>query len=150
MDPPTPTLSSSEGDALPLYCSPTSSQRVVPSKQPASDVYLPPILTVRSHLRPASMCQANGAYSREQFKPRATRKLEGLDESPSFTSFHEGVGVRGDEQPTGQVRMCLVKYLLLFIPMFLSLGMLAWGHSGCRGKQLGGPFQNFSRMLFNN
>ncbi|XP_016078035.1 PREDICTED: UPF0193 protein EVG1 [Miniopterus natalensis] len=65
-----------KGDALPLYCSPTSSQRVVPSKQPASDVCLPPILTVRSHLRPASMCQANGAYSREQFKPRATRDLE--------------------------------------------------------------------------
>uniref|UniRef100_A0A8C6CA89 Uncharacterized protein n=1 Tax=Monodon monoceros TaxID=40151 RepID=A0A8C6CA89_MONMO len=64
------------GDTLPLQCSPTSSQRVLPSKQPASAIYLPPILAVRSHLRPASMCQANGAYSREQFKPQATRDLE--------------------------------------------------------------------------
>ncbi|EPQ18304.1 hypothetical protein D623_10017518 [Myotis brandtii] len=65
-----------KGEALPLYCSPTSSQRVLPAKQPASAVCLPPILAARSQLRPASMCQANGAYSREQFKPRATRDLE--------------------------------------------------------------------------
>ncbi|XP_011819637.1 PREDICTED: UPF0193 protein EVG1 isoform X3 [Colobus angolensis palliatus] len=65
-----------EGDALPLQCSPTSSQRVLPSKQIASPIYLPPILTARPHLRPANMCQANGAYSREQFKPQATRDLE--------------------------------------------------------------------------
>nr|XP_044635868.1 UPF0193 protein EVG1 isoform X3 [Equus asinus] len=64
------------GGALPLQCSPTSSQRVVPSKQPAPAVYLPPILAARSRLRPASMCQANGAYSREQFKPQAPRDLE--------------------------------------------------------------------------
>ncbi|XP_008563823.1 PREDICTED: UPF0193 protein EVG1-like, partial [Galeopterus variegatus] len=64
------------GDTLPLQCSPTSSQRVSPSKQPASPIYLPPILAARSHLRPASLCQANGAYSREQFKPQATRDLE--------------------------------------------------------------------------
>nr|KAF6451823.1 hypothetical protein HJG59_001830 [Molossus molossus] len=64
------------GGALPLYCSPTTSQRVLPSKQPASAICLPPILTARSSLRPASVCQANGAYSREQFKPRATRTLE--------------------------------------------------------------------------
>ncbi|XP_001916499.4 UPF0193 protein EVG1 isoform X3 [Equus przewalskii] len=64
------------GDPLPLQCSPTSSQRVVPSKQPAPAMYLPPILAARSRLRPASMCQANGAYSREQFKPQAPRDLE--------------------------------------------------------------------------
>ncbi|XP_060044943.1 UPF0193 protein EVG1 isoform X5 [Erinaceus europaeus] len=66
------------GDALPLQCSPTASQRVLPPKQPAGApaIHLPPILAARSHLRPASMCQANGAYSREQFKPRATRDLE--------------------------------------------------------------------------
>nr|XP_019608540.1 PREDICTED: UPF0193 protein EVG1 isoform X1 [Rhinolophus sinicus]XP_019608541.1 PREDICTED: UPF0193 protein EVG1 isoform X1 [Rhinolophus sinicus] len=64
------------GNTLPLQCSPTSSQRVLPSRQPASAIYLPPILAARSHLRPASMCQANGAYSREQFKPQATRDLE--------------------------------------------------------------------------
>ncbi|XP_054399416.2 UPF0193 protein EVG1 isoform X5 [Pongo abelii] len=61
------------GDALPLQCSPTSSQRVLPSKQIASPIYLPPILAARPHLRPANMCQANGAYSREQFKPQATK-----------------------------------------------------------------------------
>ncbi|KAG8511158.1 UPF0193 protein EVG1 [Galemys pyrenaicus] len=64
------------GDTLPLQCSPTSSQRVPPAKQPAPAVYLPPILAAQSHLRPASVCQANGAYSREQFKPQATRDLE--------------------------------------------------------------------------
>ncbi|KAM5334709.1 UPF0193 protein EVG1 isoform 3-T3 [Glossophaga mutica] len=64
------------GDTLPLHCSPTSSQRVLPPKRPDSAVYLPPILGARSHLRPASLCQANGAYTREQFKPRATRDLE--------------------------------------------------------------------------
>ncbi|XP_010611502.1 UPF0193 protein EVG1 isoform X2 [Fukomys damarensis] len=65
-----------KGDPLPLQCSPTSSQSASPSRQPASAIYLPPILTARSHLRPASLCQANGAYSREQFKPQATRDLE--------------------------------------------------------------------------
>ncbi|XP_042803710.1 UPF0193 protein EVG1 isoform X2 [Panthera leo] len=64
------------GDTLPLQCSPTSSQRVLPPKQPASAIYLPPILVARPHLRPASVCQAGGAYSREPFKPQATRDLE--------------------------------------------------------------------------
>ncbi|XP_039102045.1 UPF0193 protein EVG1 [Hyaena hyaena] len=64
------------GDTLPLQCSPTSSQRVLPSKQPASAIYLPPILAARPHLRPARVCQAGGAYSREPFKPQATRDLE--------------------------------------------------------------------------
>ncbi|XP_029809413.1 UPF0193 protein EVG1 isoform X2 [Suricata suricatta] len=64
------------GDTLPLQCSPTSSQRVLPSKQPASAIYLPPILAARPHLRPARVCQAAGAYSREPFKPQATRDLE--------------------------------------------------------------------------
>ncbi|XP_032692519.1 UPF0193 protein EVG1 isoform X1 [Lontra canadensis] len=73
---PHPNLPSPGGDTLPLHCSPTSSQRVLPSKQPASAIYLPPILAARPHLRPASLCQANGAYSREPFKPQATRDLE--------------------------------------------------------------------------
>lgn len=92
MSPATPTLPSPGGNTLPLQCSPTSSQRVLPSKPPASAIYLPPILEARSHLRPASLCQANGAYSREQFKPRATRKWEGLDQSSSSTSLSEGDG----------------------------------------------------------
>ncbi|XP_004589812.3 UPF0193 protein EVG1 isoform X2 [Ochotona princeps] len=66
------------GDTLPLQCSPTSSQGGSPGKQPlpAPAIYLPPILAARSQLRPVSLCQANGAYSREQFKPQATRDLE--------------------------------------------------------------------------
>ncbi|XP_040610097.1 UPF0193 protein EVG1 isoform X1 [Mesocricetus auratus] len=64
------------GAPLPLQCNPTSSQRDSPSKKPSTATYLPPILATHSHLRPASMCQANGAYSREQFKPQATRDLE--------------------------------------------------------------------------
>nr|XP_019608542.1 PREDICTED: UPF0193 protein EVG1 isoform X2 [Rhinolophus sinicus] len=88
------------GNTLPLQCSPTSSQRVLPSRQPASAIYLPPILAARSHLRPASMCQANGAYSREQFKPQATRKdkkerkrkprpLRQEDAAPELDRFEE-------------------------------------------------------------
>uniref|UniRef100_A0A8D2JGR9 Chromosome 22 open reading frame 23 n=1 Tax=Sciurus vulgaris TaxID=55149 RepID=A0A8D2JGR9_SCIVU len=64
------------GDSLPLQCSPTSSQQGAPSKQRPPATYLPPTLAARSHLRPASLCRANGAYSREQFRPRATRDLE--------------------------------------------------------------------------
>ncbi|XP_036720813.1 UPF0193 protein EVG1 isoform X9 [Balaenoptera musculus] len=79
------------GDTLPLQCSPTSSQRVLPSKQPASPTYLPPILAVRSHLRPASMCQANRAYSREQFKPQATLVKE-IQERKEFLADMEALG----------------------------------------------------------
>ncbi|KAM4839324.1 UPF0193 protein EVG1 isoform X1 [Urocitellus parryii] len=64
------------GDPLPLQCNPTSSQQGSPSKQLPPATHLPPALAARSRLRPASMCRANGAYSREQFKPRATRDLE--------------------------------------------------------------------------
>ncbi|KAM6215836.1 UPF0193 protein EVG1 isoform 1-T1 [Rhynchocyon petersi] len=64
------------GHALPLQCSPTFSQRTSPPKQPAPAIYLPPVLAARPHLRPASLCQANGAYTREQFRPQATRDLE--------------------------------------------------------------------------
>lgn len=62
------------GAPLPLQCNPTSSQRDSPSKKSAAAIYLPPILATHSHLRPASLCQANGAYNREQFKPQATSK----------------------------------------------------------------------------
>uniref|UniRef100_A0A8C6R4X4 RIKEN cDNA 1700088E04 gene n=1 Tax=Nannospalax galili TaxID=1026970 RepID=A0A8C6R4X4_NANGA len=64
------------GAPLPLQCNPTSNQKGSPPKKPATAIYLPPILAAHSHLRPASMCQANGAYTREQFKPQATRDLE--------------------------------------------------------------------------
>lgn len=67
------------GAPLPLQCNPTSSQRDSPSKKPATAIYLPPILAAHSHLRPASMCQANGAYTRDQFKPQATSKWQAWD-----------------------------------------------------------------------
>ncbi|KAM5334708.1 UPF0193 protein EVG1 isoform 2-T2 [Glossophaga mutica] len=79
------------GDTLPLHCSPTSSQRVLPPKRPDSAVYLPPILGARSHLRPASLCQANGAYTREQFKPRATLVKE-IQERKEFLADMEALG----------------------------------------------------------
>ncbi|XP_065378218.1 UPF0193 protein EVG1 isoform X6 [Macaca fascicularis] len=79
------------GDALPLQCSLTSSQRVLPSKQIASPIYLPPILAARPHLRPANMCQANGAYSREQFKPQATMVKE-IQERKEFLTDMEALG----------------------------------------------------------
>lgn len=79
------------GDTLPLQCNPTSSQRVLPSKQPSSAIYLPPILAARSHLRPAWRCQANGAYSREQFKPQATLVKE-IQERKEFLADMEALG----------------------------------------------------------
>ncbi|XP_033045042.1 UPF0193 protein EVG1 isoform X8 [Trachypithecus francoisi] len=48
-------------------------------RRPKTTTYTPgtcELLRARPHLRPANMCQANGAYSREQFKPQATRDLE--------------------------------------------------------------------------
>lgn len=120
MGPATPTLPSPGGNTLPLQCSPTSSQRVLPSKPPASAIYLPPILEARSHLRPASLCQANGAYSREQFKPRATRKWEGLDQSPSSTSLHKGDGgVWGRGRAAHRAGEHMSSHILSF---YLSLG----------------------------
>ena len=129
---------------LPLHCSPTSSQRVLPPKQPDSAIYLPPILVARSHLRPASLCQANGAYSREQFKPRATRKLEGFDQRPSSMSLHEGLGCRkvggaGRGWPAHRASEHVSNQIvLLFMPVLLRPGTL-------QGNQLGCPFPKFSQ-----
>ncbi|NXN95913.1 EVG1 protein, partial [Rhinopomastus cyanomelas] len=60
------------GDTLPLQCRPIS------SKEPA---FTPPVcqrnrLSAKPHLRPAKVCQAGDAYTREKFRPRATRDLE--------------------------------------------------------------------------
>ncbi|NWU97511.1 EVG1 protein, partial [Upupa epops] len=60
------------GDTLPLQCRPTS------SKEPASS---PPVcqlnrLSAKPHLRPARVCQAGDAYTREKFRPQARRDLE--------------------------------------------------------------------------
>ncbi|NWV60756.1 EVG1 protein, partial [Malurus elegans] len=62
------------GDALPLQRFPPS------SKQPAPASYLPACqphkLPARPLLRPAKVCQAGDAYTREKFKPQPIRDLE--------------------------------------------------------------------------
>ncbi|XP_026721281.1 UPF0193 protein EVG1 [Athene cunicularia] len=65
------------GDALPLQCHPTSSKEPVP----AAPAFSPPVcqlsrLSAKPHLRPARVCQAGDAYTREKFKPQARRDLE--------------------------------------------------------------------------
>nr|XP_038034351.1 UPF0193 protein EVG1 isoform X2 [Anas platyrhynchos] len=65
------------GDALPLQCHPTSSRQPAPVP-PASSPPLcqPSRLSAKPHLRPAKLCQAGDAYTREKFKPQARRDLE--------------------------------------------------------------------------
>ncbi|KAM9637654.1 UPF0193 protein EVG1 isoform 1-T1 [Morphnus guianensis] len=65
------------GDTLPLQCHPTSSKEPAP----AAPAFFPPVcqprrLSAKPHLRPAEVCQAGDAYTREKFKPRARRDLE--------------------------------------------------------------------------
>ncbi|NXG54130.1 EVG1 protein, partial [Hemiprocne comata] len=65
------------GDTLPLRCHPTSSKEpapAVPAFSPA--IHHPSRLPAKPHLRPAKVCQAGDAYTREKFKPRAGRDLE--------------------------------------------------------------------------
>ncbi|KFO87500.1 UPF0193 protein EVG1, partial [Buceros rhinoceros silvestris] len=62
------------GDTLPLQCRPTSSKEAAPA-------FSPPVcqlikLSAKPHLRPAKVCQAGDAYTREKFKPQARRDLE--------------------------------------------------------------------------
>uniref|UniRef100_A0A8D0L883 Chromosome 22 open reading frame 23 n=1 Tax=Sphenodon punctatus TaxID=8508 RepID=A0A8D0L883_SPHPU len=66
------------GDTLPVYCNPTSSgepQLAEPTCSPPKLVCSASLLT-RPQLRPAEICQAGDAYTREKFKPKATRDLE--------------------------------------------------------------------------
>ncbi|NXV70652.1 EVG1 protein, partial [Atlantisia rogersi] len=65
------------GDTLPLQCHPTSSKEpapAVPAFSPA--VCQPSRLSAKPHLRPAKVCQAGDAYTRERFRPQARRDLE--------------------------------------------------------------------------
>ncbi|XP_008933444.1 PREDICTED: UPF0193 protein EVG1 [Merops nubicus] len=62
------------GDALPLQCHPTSSTEPAPALPPP--ICQPRRLSAKPHLRPAKLCQAGGAYTREKFKPQARRDLE--------------------------------------------------------------------------
>ncbi|CAM5083572.1 unnamed protein product [Eretmochelys imbricata] len=66
------------GVSLPTHCNPTSSKEPQLA-QPASSPPKPCLsvtLLARPHLRPAEICRAGDAYTREKFKPRATRDLE--------------------------------------------------------------------------
>ncbi|NXJ68496.1 EVG1 protein, partial [Rostratula benghalensis] len=65
------------GDSLPLQC------HLIPSKEPApaapafSPAVCQPIrLSAKPHLRPAKVCQAGDAYTREKFRPQPRRDLE--------------------------------------------------------------------------
>ncbi|NXO66889.1 EVG1 protein, partial [Phainopepla nitens] len=62
------------GDALPLQRFPPSSKQPVPVSSPAA--CQPRRLPARPLLRPAKVCQAGDAYTREKFKPQPTRDLE--------------------------------------------------------------------------
>ncbi|XP_068257852.1 LOW QUALITY PROTEIN: UPF0193 protein EVG1 [Nyctibius grandis] len=57
------------GDTLPLQCHPTASKEPVPAAPTFSPaVSQPSRLSAKPHLRPAKVCQAGDAYSREKFK----------------------------------------------------------------------------------
>uniref|UniRef100_A0A8C8SAB8 Chromosome 22 open reading frame 23 n=1 Tax=Pelusios castaneus TaxID=367368 RepID=A0A8C8SAB8_9SAUR len=66
------------GVSLPSHCNPTSStepKRAESASSPPKS-RLSVSLLARPHLRPAEICRAGDAYTREKFKPRATRDLE--------------------------------------------------------------------------
>ncbi|NWZ77108.1 EVG1 protein, partial [Poecile atricapillus] len=62
------------GDALPLQRFPPSSKQPVHVSYPAA--CQPCRLPARPLLRPAKVCQAEDAYTREKFKPQPIRDLE--------------------------------------------------------------------------
>nr|XP_020643392.1 UPF0193 protein EVG1 [Pogona vitticeps]XP_020643393.1 UPF0193 protein EVG1 [Pogona vitticeps]XP_020643394.1 UPF0193 protein EVG1 [Pogona vitticeps] len=65
------------GDSLPIHCNPTSSREPQLSKPVSpSKVFLSINPYGRPHLRPAEICRAGDAYTREKFRPQATRDLE--------------------------------------------------------------------------
>ncbi|NXP11160.1 EVG1 protein, partial [Thinocorus orbignyianus] len=65
------------GDALPLQCHLISSKEPAPAVPALSPAVCRPIrLSAKPHLRPAKVCQAGDAYTREKFRPQARRDLE--------------------------------------------------------------------------
>nr|XP_014342880.1 PREDICTED: UPF0193 protein EVG1 isoform X2 [Latimeria chalumnae] len=64
-----------KGDVLPLRCKPTSSEieKPLPTPPPPSRFVTP---SCKLHLRTAESCRAGDAYTREKFRPSATRDLE--------------------------------------------------------------------------
>ncbi|NXN36830.1 EVG1 protein, partial [Rhinoptilus africanus] len=65
------------GGTLPLQRYPTSCKEPAPAAPAFSPaVCQPSRLSAKPHLRPAKVCQAGDAYTREKFKPQARRDLE--------------------------------------------------------------------------
>ncbi|NXM73380.1 EVG1 protein, partial [Serilophus lunatus] len=62
------------GEVLPLQWPPTYSKQPVPT--PSLPDYQPSRLPARPQRRPAKVCQAGDAYTREKFKPQPTRDVE--------------------------------------------------------------------------
>ncbi|NXX84582.1 EVG1 protein, partial [Urocolius indicus] len=65
------------GGTLPLQCRPTCSREPAPAAPaPSPAVCRPSSISAKPHLRPAEVCRAGDAYTREKFRPQATRDLE--------------------------------------------------------------------------
>ncbi|KAK1798879.1 hypothetical protein P4O66_007160 [Electrophorus voltai] len=62
-----------KGGALPLLCNPTSS---APPVQPRPRISENGTYSTRPHKRSAEQCSADNSYTREKFRPSATRDLE--------------------------------------------------------------------------
>ncbi|XP_068938222.1 UPF0193 protein EVG1 isoform X2 [Petaurus breviceps papuanus] len=90
------------GDALPSHCNPASSQKPTPKR--VNSVCLPPILAPRPHLRPAEVCQASEAYTRDQFKPKPCRDIEKEKGrlQDIFANGKEGIEKKKKKQPVQQ------------------------------------------------
>ncbi|XP_032913364.1 UPF0193 protein EVG1 isoform X3 [Catharus ustulatus] len=77
------------GDALPLQRFPPSSKESVPVSCPAA--CQPRRLPARPLLRPAKVCRAGDAYTREKFKPQPTLVNE-IQERREFLAEMEALG----------------------------------------------------------
>ncbi|XP_007506278.1 UPF0193 protein EVG1 isoform X1 [Monodelphis domestica] len=91
------------GESLPTRCNPISTQK--PTSKRISSFCLPPILAPRPHLRPAELCQANEAYTREQFKPRPCKDIEKEKErlQDIFANGKDAIEKRKKKQSVRQI-----------------------------------------------
>ncbi|XP_048355549.1 UPF0193 protein EVG1 isoform X2 [Sphaerodactylus townsendi] len=93
------------GASLPLHCNPTSSKEPqLPEPFSSSPkVFLSISPCARPHLRPAEVCQAGDAYTRERFRPQATRDLEKEKERL------QNIFAKGKDKVEGKVQKKSVK-----------------------------------------
>ncbi|XP_061495074.1 UPF0193 protein EVG1 isoform X2 [Rhineura floridana] len=90
------------GETFPARCSPTSSREPEPPKPispPKAFLSISPY--GRPRLRPAEMCRAGDAYTRERFRPQATRDLEKEKERLQniFATGKDKVGKKTQKKP---------------------------------------------------